>query len=122
MLNWNKYYKITELENPSIILKKFFEMKLDNITLKRAIDLGCGSGNDTIYLLKKNYFVTAVDKEKDVIDIIKNRISDTSNLKFIIEKFCSIYKLILRIIFFQISLSRIFKIFIIILIYYCFFK
>ena len=87
MLKWNEFYQKTELENPSIILKKFFEMKLDNTTLKRAIDLGCGSGNDTIYLLKKNYFVTAVDKEKDVINIIKNRISDTSNLKFIIEKF-----------------------------------
>lgn len=90
MLTWNEFYKKTELENPSIILKKFFEMKLDNNTLKRAIDLGCGSGNDTIYLLKKNYFVTAVDKEQDVIDIIKNRISDTSNVNFIIEKFESI--------------------------------
>ena len=87
MLKWKEFYQKTELENPSIILKKFFEMKLDNTTLKRVIDLGCGSGNDTIYLLKKNYFVTAVDKEQDVIDIIKNRISDTSNLKFIIEKF-----------------------------------
>ena len=46
-------------------------MKLDNTTMKRVIDLGCGSGNDTIYLLKKNYFVTAIDKEKDVINIIK---------------------------------------------------
>lgn len=87
MLNWNEYYKNTKLENPSIILKKFFKMKLDNPTLKRAIDLGCGSGNDTIWLLKKNYFVTAIDKEKDVIDIIKNRVPDTSNLKFIIERF-----------------------------------
>ena len=37
--------------------------------------------------IEKNYYVTAVDKEKNVIDIIKNRISHTSNLKFIIEKF-----------------------------------
>ena len=87
MLNWKEYYKKTELGKSSIILEKFFEMKLDNTTLKGAIDLGCGSGNDTIYLLKKNYFVTAVDKENDVIDIIKNRISDTSKLKCIIEKF-----------------------------------
>ena len=71
MLKWKEFYQKTELENPSIILKKFFEMKLDNTTLKRVIDLGCGSGNDTIYLLKKNYFVTAIDKEKDVINIIK---------------------------------------------------
>ena len=33
-------------------------MKLDNTTLKRAIDLGCGSGNDTIYLLKDQVLVT----------------------------------------------------------------
>lgn len=53
MLNWNNYYdKSIEFNKISFILKKFFEMNLnkkDNI--KKAIDLGCGSGNDTLYLL-----------------------------------------------------------------------
>ncbi len=88
MLKWNEFYKRTTLERPSLIVEKFFELGLDNTcVIKKAIDLGCGSGNDTIYLLEKNYSVIAVDKERCVIDVIKNRIKDKSKLDFIIEKF-----------------------------------
>ena len=53
MTNWNDFYKKTlDIERPSLILKKFFDMNLDiNKGNKKAIDLGCGSGNDTIFLL-----------------------------------------------------------------------
>lgn len=55
MSDWSSFYeKSMKLEKPSLILKKFFELKLDSTSIhKKAIDLGCGSGNDTIYLLKK---------------------------------------------------------------------
>jgi len=55
MSDWDNFYKKSmKLERPSLILKKFFELKLDSTSsIKKAIDLGCGSGNDTIFLLKK---------------------------------------------------------------------
>lgn len=55
MSDWDNFYeKSLELGRPSLILKKFFELKLDSASSnKKAIDLGCGSGNDTICLLKK---------------------------------------------------------------------
>lgn len=85
---WNEYHKKTISESPSFILKKFFDMGLDDdINLKTAIDLGCGSGNDTVYLLKHNYSVVAVDKEDDVIEIIKSRIPKNYQLDFIIDMF-----------------------------------
>ena len=88
MDNWKKYYERTTSKSPSKIIMRYFQMKLENNnTNKKAIDLGCGSGNDTIYLLKNNYFVTAVDKEESIVDIIKSRISDTSKLDFVIENF-----------------------------------
>lgn len=89
MEEWNEYYKNTLSESPSKILAKYFELGLDSNhkSNKLAIDLGCGAGNDTIYLLKKNYKVIAVDKEVSVINLIKSRISDTSKLDFIIESF-----------------------------------
>ena len=88
MKKWEKYYGKTVSEKPSKILIKFFEMGLDkNLNNKNAIDLGCGSGNDTIYLLKKGYNVTCIDKEEQVIDIIKNRIQNTSKLEFVIDEF-----------------------------------
>lgn len=89
MENWNEYYKNTISKSPSKILAKYFDLGLDSNSKgdKIAIDLGCGAGNDTIYLLKKNYKVIAVDKEVSVIDFIKGRISDTSRLDFIIDSF-----------------------------------
>ena len=53
MTKWNEFYKKSlEIERPSLILKKFFVMNLDIKKVdKRAIDLGCGSGNDAIFLL-----------------------------------------------------------------------
>lgn len=55
MSDWDNFYKKSmKLERPSLILKKFFELKLDSTSsIKKAIDLGCGAGNDTIFLLKK---------------------------------------------------------------------
>lgn len=86
--NWKEYYTKTITECPSKILQKYFNLKLDeNKENKIAIDLGCGAGNDTVYLLKNNYKVTAVDKEETVIDVIKNRVNDTSKLNFIINGF-----------------------------------
>lgn len=88
MIQWSEYHKKTISKSPSLILKKFFDMGLDDdINPKTAIDLGCGSGNDTVYLIKHNYSVVAVDKEKNVIEIIKNRILENSKLDFIIDMF-----------------------------------
>lgn len=88
MEKWNEYYKQTISEFPSKILAKYFDLGLDsNNENKIAIDLGCGVGNDTVYLLKKDYKVTAVDKESSVIDLIRSRVSDTSKLDFIIDNF-----------------------------------
>lgn len=88
MIQWNEYHKKTISESPSFILKKFFNMGLDSsINQKTAIDLGCGSGNDTVYLLNHNYSVVAVDKEKNVMEIIKSRIPENSKLDFIIDMF-----------------------------------
>lgn len=88
MIQWSEYHKKTISKSPSLILKKFFDMGLDDdINPKTAIDLGCGSGNDTVYLIKHNYSVVAVDKEKNVIEIIKNRVSENSKLDFIIDMF-----------------------------------
>lgn len=39
-----------------------------------AYDLGCGAGNDTMYLLKKNWKVIAIDREIDVISKKKSEL------------------------------------------------
>ena len=45
-----KYYENTENALPHPMVKKFMDM---NNNPNYAIDLGCGAGRDTIYLIKK---------------------------------------------------------------------
>lgn len=88
MNNWDEYYKKSISEKPSLILQKFFDLGLNiNLTNKRAIDLGCGAGNDTVFLLTHGFSVMSIDKEESVVDIIKNRISSDAKVEFIIDKF-----------------------------------
>jgi len=39
-----------------------------------AVDLGVGTGRDTVYLLNKNWRVLAIDQEPEAIKIISNRV------------------------------------------------
>ena len=55
-----KYYENTENALPHPMVKKFIDM---NINPKYAIDLGCGTGRDTIYLIKNGWKVLSIDKE-----------------------------------------------------------
>lgn len=54
----DEYYKNTKGKEAQVILQKFIK---NNPQIKTAIDLGCGSGNDTRFLAKNNIKVTAID-------------------------------------------------------------
>ena len=58
MNNWNNYHKITDNKPPRKNIIKFIE-KYNNLT-GNAIDLGCGSGCDTIYLIEHNWNVLSI--------------------------------------------------------------
>ena len=76
MGNIEKYYENTEEALPHKNVQKFIGMKTK---VGNAIDLGCGMGRDTIFLIKNNWNVTAIDRE-DTKDIIKKRL-DQDELK-----------------------------------------
>lgn len=54
---------------------ELFEEKSGTNSDKTAIDLGCGHGPDTLELLKRGWTVTAIDSQKDGLEIIKGMIS-----------------------------------------------
>ena len=61
MKNIEKYYTNTESEMPRNNIKYFInKIQCDP---SNAIELGCGAGNDTVYLIKNNWNVLAIDKE-----------------------------------------------------------
>ena len=57
MTYWEEYQKQTYNEPPASNIVEF----LKHQNPKTAIDLGCGSGNETVYMVKKGINVTAID-------------------------------------------------------------
>lgn len=76
MGNIQKYYENTENALPHPMVKKFINM---NNNPKYAIDLGCGAGRDTIYLIKNGWKVLSIDKE-NTREIISSKL-DNEELK-----------------------------------------
>lgn len=91
MNNPEKYYEATMNNKPSALIRKFF---INNYNKKLqgnvAIDLGCGVGNDTAFLLDNGFKVTAIDQEEQVNEIIKNKNLNEEKLKIIIGDFSKI--------------------------------
>ena len=70
MRNTEKYYDNTEIDLPHKNIKKFTEIESN---AGNAIDLGCGAGRDTVYLIRNGWNVLAIDRE-DVENRIKKRL------------------------------------------------
>jgi O-antigen/teichoic acid export membrane protein/2-polyprenyl-3-methyl-5-hydroxy-6-metoxy-1,4-benzoquinol methylase len=83
------HYDALLQKNPfSVILRKLFheilaENKLNNIT---ALDLGCGTGDDAVFLAEHGADVTAVDLSPEMIkEARKKSASRSSKLKIVFE-------------------------------------
>ena len=85
MRNIEKFYENTKNAMPHDNIKKFIEMKTK---CGNAIDLGCGAGRDTIFLIKNNWNVTAIDRE-DTQKIIESNLNtdDLKKFKFMCQNF-----------------------------------
>ena len=85
MKKLEQYYKNTKNIPPNYITQKFIKLK---IKPTNAIELGCGAGRDTEYLIKNDWKVLAIDKE-DVKSIITSRLSkeEQKNFKFSKQEF-----------------------------------
>ena len=60
------------------MVKKFIDM---NINPTNAIDLGCGAGRDTIFLIKNGWNVLSIDRE-NTKEIISNQLDNEELKKF----------------------------------------
>ena len=78
MRDIEKYYKNTENALPHPIVKKIIDL---NIKPENAIDLGCGAGRDTIFLIKNGWNVLAIDKA-DTEAIISSKLDNDEIKKF----------------------------------------
>lgn len=83
MKNIEKYYNNTESERPRKNVRYFVEKIKCNPG--KAIELGCGVGNDTVYLIKNNWNVLAIDRE-DLKERIVKKLNDEEQEKFRFQK------------------------------------
>lgn len=83
MQNWKQYYDKTKKEYPRNNVK--FLIDSLNLKLTNAIDLGCGQGNDTVYLINNDFKVLGIDKE-NVESIIRTRLPEKKQGNFTFEK------------------------------------
>lgn len=80
-----KFYENTKNSMPHDNLKTF--IKKINF-YGNATDLGCGAGRDTIFLIKNNWNVTAIDRE-NTKEFIESNLTDSEvkKLKFVCQNF-----------------------------------
>lgn len=81
----HKYYKNTKNALPHKNVQKVLEM---DIIPGNAIDLGCGAGRDTIYLIKNGWNVLAIDRE-DTKGLIEEKLNknELGKLRFSLQNF-----------------------------------
>ena len=77
------YYDNTE-NKPANKNVQYFINEI-NTTPSNAIELGCGAGRDTIYLIKNGWNVLAIDKN-DIEDRIINKLTEEQLTKFKFSK------------------------------------
>ncbi len=66
---WEDFYKITKGRPPWPLLVQALSLLSQR---KDALDLGCGAGRDTRFLLEQGFKVTAVDNDSHAITLLAN--------------------------------------------------
>ena len=74
-----KYYENTKNALPHDNIKEFIKI---HTKPGKAIDLGCGTGRDTVFLIKNNWDVLAIDREEEVKNIIIDKLNKEELKKF----------------------------------------
>jgi len=75
-MSWNDYYKILQNSPPRPFLIKTLQYCNDSTTKDLiAIDLGSGTGRDSLHLLENGWRVIAVEQEPTGISLLKNSLT-----------------------------------------------
>jgi tellurite methyltransferase len=74
-MTWNDYYRAVSGRPPRELYRQAVA-RFDSVTggARLAIDLGCGSGIETLDLLSRGWQVVAIDKEAGAIDQLVSRV------------------------------------------------
>ena len=84
MKDWSNYQENTYNDKVCNLLVEF----LDKYNVERAIDLGCGSGNESVYMVHHGIHVLSIDRQLNK-DYILNRLTEEekNNVSFLESSF-----------------------------------
>jgi SAM-dependent methyltransferase len=71
MRNPSEFYRVTKESAPWPRLMYAASLAPRGAAFPRALDLGCGAGRDTRYLLAEGFDVTAVDENAEALDYVR---------------------------------------------------
>ncbi|MCE5221531.1 MAG: methyltransferase domain-containing protein [Clostridium sp.] len=84
---WNNIYENLKEKKPNYDLwLDSYEDILNKNNEQHIIDLGCGSGGDTLYLIERGYKVIACDYSKEALNIINKFIPEVKIIQMDISK------------------------------------
>lgn len=86
--SWHNYQSRTLNDDIAVLLKKFVNEFHDYHTI---VDLGCGAGNETVYMVKQGYDLVAIDRELNknyILDRLKE--NEQQHVSFIQSDFASL--------------------------------
>ncbi len=74
-LKWHNYFAKANTGQPNSLLLDFFQLNsYKDPSSVIALDLGAGNGNDTLFLLNKEFSVIAVDFHEKAIERIRSKL------------------------------------------------
>lgn len=92
-MNWNEIYKKLGVvqKEPKESVKEFVSL-LKKESVKKVLDLGCGTGRHTILLAQEGFSVVASDNSQEALDVIKKIVKEAriKNIKIVKNDMTSI--------------------------------
>lgn len=81
---WSDHYKTTrnKVPNETVI---YAEKKFRGQITKSALDIGSGTGCDSVYLLENGFSVKALDQDINAMEILKSKLNDNYQDKVTFE-------------------------------------
>lgn len=78
-----KYYEKTNICRENKLLTKLFNEY--DVNIKNALDIGCGAGKDTYFLIKRGIYTTAIDKE-NTQEFVFSKLDESDLIKLLYKK------------------------------------
>ncbi|MBN1618999.1 methyltransferase domain-containing protein [Candidatus Dojkabacteria bacterium] len=79
---WKKFYQNTKYNTTAKLLIEAVKYCKNK---RNALDIGCGAGKDSVFLLKEGFRVLAIDSDNSVAEFIPTELLKSENFRLVID-------------------------------------